>query len=133
MTPANMTPAVGLAPGAPPGPGTVARVAGGRAEVGFLGFGQTRDAKQRLVRYQVTNTSSKPIRSVRLRLRYFDHEGKARGTFPLQVVRPKGKLGPGVTLRESFELLGNEGPPEAVTAVRIDVERITYEDGSHWP
>lgn len=120
----------GTAPGGIQGEAMTA--AAGQLEVAFLGFDQSTDAKQRLIRYQLTNRSRRPIRSVRLVLRYRDGEGMAVGSFPLQVVRAPGTLGPGVTARDTFELLGQEGPVEAVADVRIEVVEIRFEDGARW-
>ncbi|MFH2006607.1 MAG: hypothetical protein ABI333_08485 [bacterium] len=120
-----MSGAAGLKAADPKG----ASSAGGRIQVGFAGFGQTQDAKQRTVRYTLQNTSRKAIVSVRLVLRYRSAAGASLGSFPLNVVR---RIAPGETVSETTDLIGHSGPPEEVRKVDVIVDSLSYGDGTGW-
>lgn len=105
----------------------------GRVKVRFLGFSQSRDAKERLVRFSLENVTSRTIRAVRVVLRYASAKGEPRGAFPLEITRPRGAaLKPGATLSEQFEILGQQGPVDEVARVTFVVDRVTYADGTVW-
>jgi hypothetical protein len=99
----------------------------------FVGFGQSVDARQRTVRYEVAYHSARAARAVRVRLRYQGAAGQALGELPVEVSRPvSAPITRGQRLAETFDLLGQEGPPEGVTGIRIHVEQVTFVDDTTW-
>jgi hypothetical protein len=105
----------------------------GPVSVDFLAFGQTADAKQRTVRFRVKNDSTRPVVSVKVRFEYSGKAGEPLGAFPLEIARAKSDpLAAGAQTLESFDLMGQDGPPEQVSGIRIQLERVTFGDGSTW-
>ena len=106
---------------------------GAPATARFLGFGQSADAKQRVVRYEIVYGAAKAARAVRVRFRYQGAAGQALGEFPVEVARPPATpITRGQRLTESFDLMGQEGPPEGVLGIRIHVEHVTFVDDTTW-
>ncbi len=108
---------------------SVVKTADGLFRVDFLGFTQSKDAKQRVVRLSLRNGTSKTVQSVRIRLGYRSASNKSLGEFRQHIVR---KIAPGGAVEEPTDLMGHQGPPEDVAKVTVAVDEVTYTDGSRW-
>ncbi len=108
---------------------SVVKTADGLIRVDFLGFTQSKDAKQRVVRLALRNGTSKTVQSVRIRMGYLSASDKPLGEFRQHIVR---KIPPETTVEEPTDLMGQQGPPEDVIRVIVAVDEVEYTDGSRW-
>ncbi len=108
---------------------SVVKTTEGLFRVDFLGFSQSKDAKQRVVRLALRNGTKKSVQSVRIRLRYRSAADKSLGEFRQHIVR---KIAPGGSVVEPTDLIGHQGSPEDVTRVTVSVDEVEFTDGSHW-
>lgn len=108
---------------------SVVKTTAGHFRVDFLGFGQSSDAKQRVLRLVLRNGTKKTVRSARVVLRYASESGKPLGEFRQHVVRP---IAPGASVEEPTDLMGQQGPPEEVRQVTVRVDEVEYTDGTRW-
>lgn len=106
---------------------SVVKTADGHFRVDFLGFTQSSDAKQRVVRLALRNGTRKTVRSLRIRLRYQSASGKPLGEFRQHIVR---RISPGASVKEPTDLIGHQGAPEDVARVTVAVDEVEYTDGS---
>lgn len=106
---------------------SVVKTANGHFRVDFLGFTQSKDAKQRVVRLALRNGTKKTVRSLRIRLRYGSASGKSLGEFRQHIVR---EIAPGATVVEPTDMIGHQGAPEDVAQVTVAVDEVEYTDGS---
>jgi len=106
---------------------SVVKTGDGHFRVDFLGFTQSRDAKQRVVRLALRNGTKKTVRSLRIRLRYQSASSKPLGEFRQHIVR---RISPGATVEEPTDLIGHQGAPEDVARVTVAVDEVAYTDGS---
>jgi hypothetical protein len=108
---------------------SVVKTPAGLFRVDFLGFTQSKDAKQRVVRLALRNGTKKTVQSVRIRMAYLSASDKSLGEFRQHIVR---KIAPGRTVEEPTDLIGHQGPPEDVARVTVAVDEVEYTDGTHW-
>lgn len=106
---------------------SVVKTPDGHFRVDFLGFTQSKDAKQRVVQLALRNGTKKTVRSLRIRLLYANASGKSLGAFRQHIVR---KIPPGATVQEPTDMIGHQGPPEDVMRVTVAVDEVEFTDGS---
>ncbi len=108
---------------------SVVKTTAGPFRVDFLGFTQSKDAKQRVVRLALRNGTKKTVKSARIRLRYASASGGALGEYRQHIVR---SIPPGSAVEEPTDLIGHKGPPEDVARVTVSVDEVEYSDGTRW-
>lgn len=108
---------------------SVVKTPAGHFRVDFLGFTQSADAKQRVVRLALRNGTQKTVRSARIVLRYASSTGRPLGEFRLHIVR---RLAPGASVEEPADLIGHKGAPEDVAKVTVSVDEVEHTDGTRW-